>query len=202
MAGLVDRPRLILASASPRRRDLLGQMGIVPDEIYPADLDETPRMSELPRPYALRLAFEKAQAVFPKYTDAVVLAADTVVACGRRILPKTETREEAQDCLELLSGRGHRVMTAIAVLSAKRDAQVRVVTTRVKLKRLTDQEIHQYLESGEWHGKAGGYGIQGAAGSLVASLSGSYTGVVGLPVFETRNLLQAAGYSVPLCSEC
>ena len=146
MAGLVDRPRLILASASPRRRDLLGQMGIVPDEIYPADLDETPRMSELPRPYALRLAFEKAQAVFPKYPDAVVLAADTVVACGRRILPKTETREEAQDCSSAFRPRPPRD-DGYCCAFAKRD--VRVATTS-KTKRLTDQKFINISRAVKW----------------------------------------------------
>lgn len=198
MSDRPDRPALILASASPRRRDLLAQIGVVPDQIHPADLDETPLKGELPRPYALRLAREKAEAVRHVYPDGLILAADTVVACGRRILPKTEEEHEARECLELLSGRAHQVMTAIALARPDRSVQDRLVMTRVKLKRLSELEIEQYIASHEWHGKAGGYGIQGLAGALVASLSGSYTGVVGLPIFETRNLLLGAGYDVPM----
>ncbi len=195
------RPHLVLASASPRRRDLLAQIGVVPDEIQPADLDETPLKGELPRPYAERLAIEKAKAVQPGWPDSVVLAADTVVAVGRRILPKTETEDEARDCLELMSGRAHQVLTGVAVIAPDGEIRHRVVMTRVKLKRLTDQEVQGYLVSGEWQGKAGGYGIQGIAGALIQHLSGSYTSVVGLPVHETRNLLQAAGYPVPISGQ-
>lgn len=191
------RPHLVLASASPRRRDLLAQIGVVPDEIQPADLDETPKKGELPRPYANRLAIEKAEAVQPGWPDSVILAADTVVAVGRRILPKTETEDEARECLELMSGRAHLVMTGIAVIAPNLPVRHRVVITRVKLKRLTQDEINGYIQSGEWNGKAGGYGIQGIAGAFIQHLSGSYTGVVGLPVHETRNLLQSAGYAVP-----
>lgn len=197
----MDRPALILASASPRRRDLLAQMGIVPDQIEPADLDETPHKNELPRPYALRIAAEKAAAVRVRFPDGIILAADTVVACGRRILPKTENADEARHCLELLSGRAHQVMTAIAVSTPERSTHTKIVLTRVKLKRLTAAEIEGYIASGEWRGKAGGYGIQGRAGALVSGLSGSYTGVVGLPVFETRNLLEGAGYAVPMSDQ-
>lgn len=194
----MDRPALILASASPRRKDLLAQLGIVPDKIEPADLDETPHKNELPRPYALRLAAEKAEAVRANHESGIILAADTVVACGRRILPKTEEETETRMCLELLSGRAHQVMTAIAVSVPDKPVMTRLVLTRVKLKRLNEAEIEGYIASGEWRGKAGGYGIQGRAGALVSGLSGSYTGVVGLPVFETRNLLEGAGYAVPM----
>lgn len=191
-------PVLILASASPRRKDLLAQIGITPDKIQPADLDETEKPSEAPRVYALRLAIEKAQAVHALEPGAIILAADTAVAVGRRILPKTETEDEARACLNLMSGRSHQVLTGIAVIAADGRMMSRLVTTRVKMKRLTPQEVSGYIASGEWKGKAGGYGIQGKAGALISDLSGSYTGVVGLPVFETRNLLQAAGYAVPM----
>ena len=191
-------PVLILASASPRRKDLLAQIGITPDKIQPADLDETEKPSEAPRVYALRLAIEKAQAVHALEPGAIILAADTAVAVGRRILPKTETEDEARACLNLMSGRSHQVLTGIAVIAADGRMMSRLVTTRVKMKRLTPQEISGYIASGEWKGKAGGYGIQGKAGALISDLSGSYTGVVGLPVFETRNLLEAAGYPVPM----
>jgi len=191
-------PVLILASASPRRKDLLAQIGITPDKIQPADLDESEKPSEAPRAYALRLAIEKAQAVHALAPGAIILAADTAVAVGRRILPKTETEDEARACLNLMSGRSHQVLTGIAVIAADGRMMSRLVTTRVKMKRLTPQEISGYIASGEWKGKAGGYGIQGKAGALISDLSGSYTGVVGLPVFETRNLLEAAGYPVPM----
>lgn len=193
-----NNPALILASASPRRKDLLAQIGVVPDEICPAELDETPHAQELPRPYACRLAEEKARAVRSRFATGLILAADTVVACGRRILPKTEEESEARQCLELMSGRAHKVMTAIAVMNEDDDLRVRLVETRVKLKRLTPNEIDEYIASGEWRGKAGGYGVQGRAGAFVAQLSGSYTAVVGLPIYETRNLLQSFGYVIPM----
>ena len=192
--------RFILASASPRRKDLLAQIGVIPDDIIPADLDESPLKGELPRPYGLRLAEEKALAVRKLEANGIILAADTVVACGRRILPKTETIDEARSCLELLSGRAHQVMTAIAVSPEGETVHSKLINTRVKLKRLTEEELEGYLQSGEWQGKAGGYGIQGWAGALVAGLQGSYTGVVGLPIFETRNMLQGAGYPIPMSS--
>ena len=189
-------PEFVLASASPRRKDLLAQIGISPDVIHPADLDETPGPGELPRVYAQRLAIEKAQAVATRFEGRIILAADTVVAVGRRILPKTETVAEARSCLELLSGRAHKVLTAIAVMDASGRLTHRVVVTRVKMKRLTEDEISVYIASGEWQGKAGGYGIQGIAAAFISDISGSYTGVVGLPLFETRNLLMGAGYPV------
>jgi septum formation protein len=186
--------RLILASASPRRKDLLARIGVGPDAIDPADIDETPGKGELPRDYAIRMAAEKAAAVAPRHKGALVLAADTVVAVGRRILPKTESEEEARDCLGLLSGRRHRVHSAVMLVDAEGRTRNRLSTTIVTFKRLTDAEIAAYLDSGEWHGKAGGYAIQGRAEAWVRFLSGSHSGVVGLPLYETRALLEAAGY--------
>ena len=188
-----DAPRFILASASPRRIDLLAQIGVSPSAIIPADIDETPQEAELPRPHALRLASQKAAEVAKTQKNCVILAADTVVGVGRRILPKTETEHEARHCLELLSGRAHRVYTAVCVIGLDGKPLTRLSETRLKMKRLSQSEQQSYIESGEWRGKAGGYGIQGFAGAFIASLNGSYTGVVGLPVYETRNLLMSAG---------
>ena len=182
---------LILASASPRRRDLLAQIGIVPDAIVPSDIDETPLKGELPRALALRLARGKAEACT---AEGFILASDTVVGVGRRILPKTEARDEAEACLRLVSGRAHQVITGIAVRAPDGRLNARSVETRVKFKRLTEDEITAYLDCGEWQGKAGGYGIQGRAGAYVTHLSGSYTSVVGLPVYETVSLLQGMGW--------
>jgi septum formation protein len=188
-------PEFVLASASPRRLALLRQIGFEPDRVDPADLDEAPRKAELPRALALRLAGEKAAAVAALHPGAVVLGADTVVACGRRILPKAGTEAEARACLALLGGRAHIVHSAIAVIGGVGGAKprIRVVPSRVTFKRLTAEEIAFYLASGEWRGKAGGYAIQGAAAAFVRALSGSYSGVVGLPLFETAQLLRAAG---------
>jgi septum formation protein len=189
-----DRPCLILASASPRRRDLLGQIGVTPDAVMPADIDETPEKSERPGPHALRLAQEKGRAVADgPGQGAFVLSGDTVVGLGARILPKTEKPEAVRACLELLSGRAHRVWTAIALTHPDGRQTHRNVMTRVQMKRLDAGEMAAYVDSGEGIGKAGGYGIQGLAGAFVASLSGSYTGVVGLPLFETAQLLKGAG---------
>ncbi|MEM9431601.1 MAG: Maf family protein [Pseudomonadota bacterium] len=185
--------RLILASASPRRRDLLRQLGIVPDAVCPADIDETPRPGEIPRVYALRLATEKAQPA----DDAIVLAADTVVSAGRRILGKPTDQEEAERFLTLLSGRRHKVTTAVAV-AANGSVRSRAVETAVRLKRLSAEEIAGYIASGEWQGKAGGYAIQGLGGAFVPWISGSYSSVVGLPLTETCGLLSAAGYPLRL----
>jgi septum formation protein len=185
---------LILASASPRRLDLLGRIGVVPDAIVPADIGETPLMGELPAPHAARLAAAKAAAVAKPGT--LVLAADTVVAAGRRILPKAEDDATARRCLELLSGRRHRVHSAVTLIDADGRARHRLSTSIVTFKRLTRHEIDAYLASGEWHGKAGGYAIQGRAEAFVRFLSGSHSGVVGLPLFETRALLLAAGYAL------
>ncbi|WP_409434009.1 Maf family protein [Litorimonas sp. RW-G-Af-16] len=185
----------ILASASPRRKDLLAQIGFNPSEIIPADINEDPIEGELPGPHAQRLAVEKAHAIAALYPKQTILAADTVVGVGRRILPKSEDRQTAEDCLRLLSGRAHRVFTGVAVIDANGQLRQRLSETRIKFKRLSEEEVAEYLESGEWHGKAGGYGIQGLAGAYVHHISGSYTGVMGLPVYETRALLIAAGVS-------
>ena len=190
------RGPLILASASPRRLDLLRQVGFEPATIDPADIDETPRAREEPRAYALRVAQAKLSAVAPRHPDATVLAADSVVAVGRRILPKAETEAEARRCLALLSGRRHRVLGAIAVIVmgavAGGKVRTRLVETVVRFKRLSAADIDGYIQSGEWRGKAGGYAIQGRAAEFVAFLSGSYSNVVGLPLFETVALLKAA----------
>lgn len=188
--------RLILGSASPRRRELLSQIGVTPDAIRPPDIDETPRKTETPRPYCVRMASEKAEAVSAA-EDELVLSADTTVAVGRRILGKPDNEAEAERFLRLLSGRRHAVITAVALrLGARRWA--REVVTAVKFKRLSDEEISAYLRSGEWRGKAGGYAIHGLAGPLIPWISGSFTGVVGLPLAETANLLRAAGYPLNL----
>ena len=184
--------RLILASASPRRLQLLAQIDILPDEVRPSDIDEDPKPNELPRPLALRLAEEKAAAC--KADGAYVLAADTVVAVGRRLLPKTETRDEAETCLRLMSGRAHKVLTGVAVRAPDGRMSSRVVITRVQMKRLSEEEIAWYLDSNEWQGKAGGYGIQGRAAVFIRGLSGSYSGVVGLPLHDTQNMLTGLGW--------
>lgn len=188
------RPRLILGSASPRRKELLAQLGLVPDAIRAPDIDEDPRPGELPRPYCVRMAREKVAAV-PASADEVVLCADTTVALGRRILGKPSDAAEAAAFLLKLSGRRHRVISAVAV---KRGARIweREVETTVKVKALSDIEVNAYLASDEWRGKAGGYGIQGAFGAFIPWIQGSFTGVVGLPVAETAQLLQAAGVTV------
>jgi septum formation protein len=184
--------RLILASASPRRLELLGRLGLVPDEVVHADIDETPRKAELPTVYAARMAAEKASAV--NRPGDVLVAADTVVAAGRRILPKTETEDEARESLRLLSGRRHRVHSAVTVVGPDGKARHRLSTSIVAFKPLSEDEIGAYLASGEWQGKAGGYAIQGRAEALVRMLRGSHSGVMGLPLFETRALLRSAGW--------
>ncbi|MGR3495613.1 Maf family protein [Citreimonas sp.] len=189
-----DRPRLILGSGSPRRRDLLAQLGITADAIRPPEIDETPRRAELPRPYCVRLAAEKARAV-EAGPDDVVLSADTTVAMGRRIMGKPADADEAAAFLRALSGRRHRVVTAVAVRRGGRLWQ-RDVVTQVKMKPLSDAEITAYIATGDWRGKAGGYGIQGPAGAFVPWINGSFPAVVGLPLAETAGLLRAAGYPV------
>lgn len=184
-------PRLVLASASPRRRALLAQIGVVPDRIVAPEIDETPAPGELPRDYARRMAEEKAAAV--QGGDALVLAADTVVSAGRRILDKPADAAGAVAALMLLSGRRHRVSTAVCLRGPGRVAR-RLVETRVRFKRLSDAEISAYIRSGEWRGKAGGYAIQGIAAAFVPEIYGSYTNVVGLPLTETANLLAGMGY--------
>ncbi len=187
------RPELILASASPRRRELLAQVGIVPDRVEPADIDETPLKSETPAQLADRLARSKAAVVAARHPEAVVLAADTVVSLGRRFLEKAADGEEAARFLRLLSGRNHRVHTGVAVAHAGR-ISVRVVETRVTLKVLSEPEIAAYVASGDWQGKAGAYGIQGPAGAFVRRIVGSHPAVMGLPLYETVSLLEGVGY--------
>jgi septum formation protein len=180
----------ILASASPRRLELLRQIGLVPRSVEPADIDETPRKDELPDAYARRMAREKAQAVAARMPSTRVLAADTVVCCGRRILPKAEDETAARKCLTLLSGRRHRVITAVA-LATGRVLKEKSVMTMVCFRRLTDRDIEAYIASKEWHGKAGGYAIQGAAAGFIPAINGSYSGVVGLPLAEVKQLFGA-----------
>ena len=190
-------PALILASASPRRRDLLAQIGIVPDRIVPAALDESARRGELPEAHARRLSVEKARAVAALNPGAFVLGADTVVGLGRRILPKAEDEATARRCLEALSGRRHRVIGGVCLVAPDGHLRTRLVTSIVAFNRLTDADIGGYLASGEWRGKAGGYAIQGRAAAHIRFVSGSYSNVVGLPLFETFNLLTGAGYRAP-----
>lgn len=196
------RPRLVLASGSPRRLALLEQAGIVPDLLRPTEVDETPAKGEMPRTLANRLARTKAEVAHrnaqrdSEVKGALILAADTVVALGRRVLAKPETMDEAEACLRLLSGRAHRVYSAVCLATPGGAFRSRLVQTRVRFKRLTAAEIDAYLAAGQWRGKAGGYAIQGLAGSFVVRLVGSYSGVVGLPLYETLRLLEGEGYPV------
>ena len=190
------RAQLILASASPRRLSLLAQINVAPDAVQPADIDERPQKHELPRPHAVRLAHEKAQAIFTTNPDALVLGADTVVARGRRILPKAEDAGTAHQCLTLLSGETHRVYGGVAIIGPNGVAVKRVVLTSVAFKRLSKQELNRYIDSEEWRGKAGGYAIQGAAAAFVRKINGSYSNIVGLPLFETAQLLHGLGYDL------
>ncbi|MGQ9371901.1 Maf family protein, partial [Azospirillum sp. A39] len=194
--------RLVLASASPRRVDLLRQIGVIPDAVDPADIDESPLPRELPPRHAARLAAAKAQAVAARHPGAWVLAADTVVAAGRRILPKAESEPQARACLGLLSGRRHRVYGGVALVAPASDGQPgrtleRVVRTDVAFKALAAEEVESYVASGEWHGKAGGYAIQGRAAAYVRWIGGSYSNVVGLPLFEVAGLLRGSGFRLP-----
>ena len=191
-AGESTHSRLILASASPRRLQLLKQIGITPDEIIPADIDETPRKAELPALYAQRVAEEKATLVAQSHPDAIILAADTVVACGRRILPKAEDEATAGKCLALLSGRRHRVYTAVCMIAGGK-THTRLVHTHVRFSRLSKEDIAAYIASGEWRGKAGGYAIQGVAEMFIPWINGSFSNVVGLPLAETSQMLKRAG---------
>lgn len=194
--------KLVLASGSPRRIELLQQAGIEPDRLYPADLDETPLRAEHPRSLAKRLSKTKAEKALeslksdPDYGEAYILAADTVVAVGRRILPKAELLDEASNCLRLLSGRSHRVYTGICLVTPQGKLRQKLVESRLRFKRLSREELESYLASGEWRGKAGGYAIQGLAGSFVVKLVGSYSNVVGLPLYETVSLLTGEGFKV------
>lgn len=193
-------PQLILASASPRRLHLLEAAGLTPDLVVPSELDERPLRGELPAALARRLALAKAERAALDHREAFVLGADTVVAAGRRILPKAHDAASARRCLEMLSGRRHRVLTGIAVIPPARPAAVRVVDSIVAFKRLTLAEVDWYLASGEWQGKAGGYAIQGRAARFARWLSGSYSNVVGLPLFETVALLEGLGFPVRAAS--
>ena len=199
---MIGRPKLVLASGSPRRMSLINQAGIEPDLLLPADVNETPKRGELPRSCATRLARAKADAALVAVRSdedlrgAFILAADTVVAVGRRILPKAELLDEAAQCLRLLSGRNHRVFTGICLVTPREGFRQRLVETKVRFKRLSEQDIEAYLASGEWRGKAGGYAVQGLAGTFVVKMVGSYTNVVGLPLYETAALLEGDGYPV------
>ncbi len=199
MAG---RLKLVLASGSPRRLALLNQIGVEPDRVMPVTIDETPKKNELPRNLARRLSREKAEAAREllkgeaEFADALVLAADTVVSVGRRILPKAEMIEEAAACLRLLSGRSHRVYTGLALITGRDQVRRKLVETRVRFKRLSREDTESYLASGEWRGKAGGYAVQGFAGAFVVKLNGSYSNVVGLPLNEVMGLLTGDGYPV------
>jgi septum formation protein len=192
--------KLVLASGSPRRIELLQQAGIEPDRVLPTDVDETPHRAEHPRSLAKRLSRAKAEKAWevlkrePDFAGAFVLAADTVVAVGRRILPKAELTEEASNCLKLLSGRAHRVYSGVCLITPAGKVRQRLVETRVRFKRFSREDLESYLASGEWRGKAGAYAVQGLAGSFVVKLVGSYTNVVGLPLYETVGLLAADGY--------
>ena len=194
------RIKLVLASGSPRRLQLLAQIGVEPDRLLPLAIDEAPKKKELPRNLAKRLSREKAEAAIAALkgdeamAGALVIAADTVVSVGRRILPKAELIEEAAACLRLLSGRSHRVYTSVALVTAKGQLRQRLVETRVRFKRLSREDMESYLASGEWRGKAGGYAIQGIAGAFAMKVVGSYSNVVGLPLYETMAMLLGEGY--------
>jgi len=199
---MIGRPKLVLASGSPRRLALLNQAGIEPDSLQPTEVDEVPIKGELPRALANRLARAKAQAalasvrISEELRGSYILAADTVVAVGRRVMPKDEMLEEAAACLRLLSGRNHRVYTGICLVTPKEAFRQRLVETRVRFKRLSNEDLEAYLASGEWRGKAGGYAVQGLAGTFVVKMVGSYSNVVGLPLYESMSLLGGEGYPV------
>jgi septum formation protein len=199
---MIGRPKFVLASGSPRRVMLMNQAGIEPDALRPAELDETPKRGELPRACANRLARAKAEAALEavrldeELKGAYILAADTVVAVGRRILPKAELLDQAAQCLRLLSGRNHRVHTAVCLITPAVAFRQRLVETKVRFKRLSEEDIEAYLASGEWRGKAGGYAAQGIAGSFIVKIVGSYSNVVGLPLYETTTLLLGEGYPI------
>ena len=199
---MIGRPKLVLASGSPRRLALLNQAGIEPDSLLPADIDELPMKGELPRALATRLARAKAEAALQavrldeELRGSFIVAADTVVAVGRRIMPKAEMLDEAAACLRLLYGRNHRVYSAVCLVTPKESFRHRLVETRVRFKRLSKEELEAYLASGEWRGKAGGYAVQGLAGAFIVKIVGSYTNVVGFPLQETVALLSGEGYPV------
>jgi septum formation protein len=199
---MIGRPKLVLASGSPRRLALLNQAGIEPDSLQPAEIDEIPVKGELPRALATRLARAKAQVALAsvkideELRGSYIVAADTVVAVGRRVMPKAEMLEDAAACLRMLSGRNHRVYTGVCLVTPKETFRQRLVETRVRFKRLSGEDLEAYLASGEWRGKAGGYAIQGLAGTFVVKMVGSYSNVVGLPLYETLSLLSGEGYPV------
>jgi septum formation protein len=199
---MIGSPKFVLASGSPRRVQLINQAGIEPDSLRPTDIDETPQRGELPRACANRLARAKAEAalalvrVDEELKGAYILSADTVVAVGRRILPKAELLDEAAQCLRLLSGRNHRVHTAICLVTPKETFRQRLVETKVRFKRLSEEDIEAYLASGEWRGKAGGYAAQGIAGAFMVKIVGSYSNIVGLPLYETTTLLAGEGFPI------
>jgi septum formation protein len=199
---MIGRPNLVLASGSPRRLNLINQVGITPDSLRPSDIDETPKRGELPRSLATRLAKEKATVALAavqrdqELIGAYILAADTVVAVGRRILPKAELLDDAHQCLRLLSGRNHHVYTGVCLVTPKGVFRQRLVETRVRLKRLSNDDIEAYLAAGEWQGKAGGYAVQGLASAFIVKISGSYSNIVGLPLYETVSMLAGEGYPV------
>ena len=199
---IIGRPKFVLASGSPRRLTLINQIGIEPDALRPADIDETPKRGELPRACANRLARGKAEAALAavklddELTGSFIISADTVVAVGRRILPKADLLDEAAQCLRLLSGRSHRVHTGVCLVTPKEAFRQRLIETRVRFKRLSEDDIQAYIGSGEWRGKAGGYAVQGIAGSFVVKLVGSYTNVVGLPLYESMTLLGGEGFPI------
>ena len=192
----MERSRLVLASASPRRTDLLGQIGIIPDAVIPAEIDEIPKRTELPRELAARLSLAKARAVAKDNSDCFVLAADTVVACGRRSLPKALTEDDVRACLKLISGRRHRVYGGVCLITPAGLEITRVCMTAVYFKQLSHSEIEAYVQSEEWQGKAGGYAIQGLAGAFVKKINGSYANVVGLPIHDVSAMLSGNGYPV------
>ena len=199
---MIGRAKLVLASGSPRRLSLINQVGIEPDALRPVDIDETPKRGELPRAYATRLARNKAEAALgmvridDDLKGSYILAADTVVAVGRRILPKANLVDEASQCLRLLSGRNHRVYTAICLVTPKEAFRQRLIESRVRFKRLSEDDIQAYIGSGEWRGKAGGYAVQGIAGSFVVKMVGSYSNIVGLPLYESIALLGGEGFPI------
>jgi septum formation protein len=199
---MIGRPNLVLASGSPRRLNLINQVGITPDSLRPSDIDETPKRGELPRSLATRLAKEKATVALAavqrdqELIGAYILSADTVVAVGRRILPKAELLDDAHQCLRLLSGRNHHVYTGVCLVTPKGVFRQRLVETRVRLKRLSNDDIEAYLAAGEWQGKAGGYAVQGLASAFIVKISGSYSNIVGLPLYETVSMLAGEGYPV------
>lgn len=191
-----NNPPIILASASPRRRELLEEQGIIPNQIIPADIDETPLKNELPRPYVKRMAIEKAEAIAPLHLNSFILAADTVVVMGRRILQKPENEKEAYKFLTLMSGRRHKVIGGICLITPDKKKITRIIETVVKFKSLTEDEKQFYIASKEWEGKAGGYAIQGLAAQFIPFISGSYTNIVGLSIYDTLNILRGNGFLI------